>query len=89
MATKRLPVDKFVPIFSSFEVTGGLGVGGIAGPFVGVDTRLPLKLFLQAEYDSHDVNAAAGWQPAKMFRIKGYTIDGHFFAGAELLPITF
>ncbi len=89
VATKRLPVSSILPFVSSFEMTGGLGAGGISGPFLGFDAKLPLKFFLQAEYDSHNLNAAAGWQPTKLFRLKAYSINGHIYGGAELAPITF
>ena len=87
--TKRLPVDKFVPFVRDFSATVGLGAGGIRGPFFGIDTRLPLNLFVQAEYDSRDINAAAGWQPVKNFRVKAYNIRSELYFGAELLPMAF
>ncbi len=87
--TKRLPTDMVLPLLRDVSATVGVGVGGIRGPFAGVEAKLPLGFFVQAEYDSRDFNAAGGWAPIKLLRLKAYTLDGDFFYGAELTPISF
>jgi hypothetical protein len=87
--TKKVPIHTIAPVFREMAVTLGIGAGGIRGPFFGVDTKLPLGLFIEGEYDSHDFNAAFGWQPVEMFRVKAYNIRGESYFGAEILPISF
>lgn len=87
--TKSLPTNMVLPLLRDVSATIGLGLGGIKGPFAGVEARLPLGLFVQAEYDSRDFNAAVGWHPVKLFRVKAYTIHSDFYFGAELVPIVF
>jgi hypothetical protein len=89
VATKHLPIGAISPIVKDLAVTAGLAAGGIKGPFFGVEARLPLKFFIQGEYDSSDINAAFGWQPISMFRLKAYTIKNDAYFGAELLPLRF
>ena len=88
-ATKKLGLSKYVPFVKQVSGTIGIGAGGIRGPFASLEAKLPLRLFVQGEYDSRNLNAAVGWQPAKMFRVKAYGIDGDLYLGAELLPISF
>jgi len=87
--TKHLPAYRFVSFIDDFSATFGIGLGGIRGPFAGIEAKLPLKLFFQGEYDSHDVNAAIGWQPTSMFRVKAYSLRHEIYYGAELVPIAF
>lgn len=89
VATKRLKVGRFSPVVKEFSATAGVGVGGIRGPFFGVQSRLPYGLFMEGEYDSRDFNAAVGWQPMKLLKLKAYTIKDDFYLGAEIPPITF
>lgn len=89
VASKHLPISAFNPFVNDLEVTAGIGAGGIRGPFFGAEAHLPLNFFIQGEYDSHDFNAAFGWQPVSMFRLKAYTIRDDAYFGAELLPIQF
>lgn len=88
-ATRHLPVGIASSILKELSVTAGVGVGGINGPFAGFEAKFPWHFFAQGEYDSHDFNAAVGWQPIEQFRLKAYTIRNDFFLGAELLPISF
>lgn len=89
VATKRLKVKKYVPLLSEFSGTAGIGVGGIRGPFLGMEAKFPYGFFLQGEYDSRDFNGAVGWQPMKMLRLKAYSIKNDFYIGAEIPPISF
>lgn len=89
VATKHLPIGAINPIVKDLALTAGLGAGGIKGPFFGVEAHLPLKFFIQGEYDSQNINAAFGWQPISMFRLKAYTIKDNAYFGAELLPLQF
>jgi len=89
VATKRLDVGNFVPLVKQFSATAGIGAGGIRGPFLGLEAKLPLGLFVQGEYDSRDFNAAVGWQPIELLRLKAYTIRDNFYFGAELPLLTF
>jgi hypothetical protein len=89
VATKRLKVGQYIPMVKSFSATGGIGVGGIRGPFVGMQVKFPYGLFLDGEYDSRDFNGAVGWQPMKMLRLKAYSIRDDFYVGAEIPPLTF
>jgi hypothetical protein len=87
--TKHIPIGEAVSLVKDFSATVGVGVGGIKGLFAGFEAKLPLGFFVQGEYDSHDLNAAAGWQPINMFRVKAYSLRKEFFFGAELVPILF
>lgn len=87
--TKHISTDTVVPLVKDFSATAGVGVGGIKGLFAGFEAKLPLGFFVQGEYDSHDLNAAVGWQPVSMFRVKAYSLRKDFFFGAELVPILF
>lgn len=87
--TRHLPVGELSPILKELAVTAGVGAGGIRGPFFSFEAKLPWKLFAQGEYDSRDFNAAVGWQPVRIFRIKAYKIRRESFLGAEIVPITF
>lgn len=89
VATKTLELSRFVPLVREFRATAGVGVGGIRGPFFAAEAKLPLRVFVQGEYDSRDFNAAVGFQPIEMLRFKAYNIRGDFFFGAELKPISF
>ncbi|MCE5323049.1 YjbH domain-containing protein [bacterium] len=89
VATKHLPIRLALPIINDFSVTAGLAAGGIEGPFFGLEAHLPLNFFIQGEYDSQNFNAALGWQPISMFRLKAYTIKDEAYFGAELLPLNF
>ncbi len=88
-ATRSLPVGAGSLFLRSLSVTAGIGAGGIGGPFFSAEARLPWNLMLQGEYESGDINAAIGWQPIKLLRLKAYTIDKEFYYGAELVPIQF
>lgn len=87
--TKSLPVGWLNTFVRDLSVTAGVGAGGINGIFGGVELKLPMGLFAQAEYDSRDFNGAVGWQPVSMFRVKAYSLRDDFYVGAELLPIRF
>ena len=87
--TKKVPIAKIAPVFREMSVTLGVGAGGIRGPFLGADTKLPMNLFIEGEYDSHDWNAAIGWQPVNLLRVKAYTLRGESYFGAEIPPISF
>ncbi|MHB9036134.1 MAG: hypothetical protein ACYC64_05665 [Armatimonadota bacterium] len=89
VATKHLPIGIVNPWVKDFSVTAGLAAGGMKGPFFGAEAHLPLKFFIQGEYDTHTFNAAVGWQPISMFRVKAYTINNEAYYGAELMPIRF
>lgn len=88
VATKRLKTGR-IPLVNSISGTAGIGVGGIHGPFVGVQVKFPHGFFLDGEYDSRDVNAAFGWQPIKLLRLKAYSIKSDFYLGAEIPPLMF
>ena len=68
---------------------GRVRLSGRACPFCGFEAKLPGRFFVQGEYDSRDLNAAIGWQPVDLFRIKAYTIRSESYFGAELVPVTF
>lgn len=89
VVTKHLPVGAASIFLKDFAATVGVGLFGVRGPFGGFEAKLPMNLFVEAEYDSHDVNGAIGWQPLSLFRVKAYSIRKDFFVGAELVPITF
>ncbi|MCL5105477.1 MAG: hypothetical protein M1133_15390 [Armatimonadetes bacterium] len=89
VVTKHLRTGAVNPFVKELSLTGGIGAGGIKGPFAGVEARLPMGIFLQAEYDSHDFNGAVGWQPISLLRFKAYTLRDNFYFGAELRTIRF
>lgn len=88
-ATRHLPTGPLSSVIKDLAVSGGVGIKGIKGPFFGVEAKLPWNLFAQVEYDSRDINAAAGWQPVSLFRIKASNIRSEFYFGAEIVPIQF
>lgn len=87
--TRHLPIGARSTVIKDFAATAGIGMFGIRGPFFGFEAKLPMKMFVQGEYDSRNLNAAIGWQPRKIFRIKGYIIDKDTYVGAELVPLSF
>jgi hypothetical protein len=89
VVTRHLPVGAASIFVKDFAATVGVGVLGIKGPFSGFEAKLPGNLFVQGEWDSHDLNAAVGWQPTSLFRVKAYSIRGDTYYGAELVPMTF
>lgn len=89
VVTKHIRTGAINPFLKDLALTGGIGAGGIKGPFAGVEAHFPAGIFVQAEYDSHDFNGAVGWQPVKIFRLKAYTIRANLYFGAELVPIRF
>lgn len=89
VVTRHLPVGARSVLIKDFAATVGVGLFGIRGPFSGFEAKLPMNLFVQGEWDSRDFNAAAGWQPASLFRVKAYTIHKEFYLGAELVPVAF
>ena len=89
VVTMHLPIGQASLFVKDFAVTVGAGLFGIRGPFTGFEAKLPMNIFVQGEYDSHDVNAAVGWQPMKLFRVKAYSIRKDFYLGAELVPMSF
>lgn len=89
VVTKRLKTARLLPVLSEISGTVGVGGGGINGLFGGVEARFSGGFFVQAEYDGDDFNGAVGWQPVKMFRIKGYRIKDEFYVGAEVRPFSF
>ena len=89
VVTKHLRTGAINPLLKELSVTGGIGAGGIRGPFAGVEARFPAGIFVQAEYDSHDFNGAVGWQPISLLRFKAYTLRDNFYIGAELRTLRF
>lgn len=87
--TRHLPIGASSRLLKDLSVTAGIGIGGVRGPFAGVEVKLPWRLFVQAEYDSRDLNGAFGWEPLDRIRLKAYNIRREFFLGAELAPIRF
>ncbi len=87
--TKHFPVRRLTPIIQSFGLTVGFGIGGIKGLFTGFETDLPLKVYIQAEYDSRDFNTAIGWRPLPKLSIKAYRLRGETYYGAEFLNTEF
>lgn len=87
--TRHLPMGEAAFLIKDFAATAGVGLFGIRGPFSGFEAKLPMNVFVQGEYDSHDFNAAVGWQPTTLFRVKAYTIRKEYYLGAELVPVTF
>ncbi len=63
VVTRHLPVGEASVVIRDFAATVGIGVLGIKGPFGGFEAKLPANLFVEGEWDSHNLNAAAGWQP--------------------------
>lgn len=89
VVTKHLPVGQASFLIRDFAATVGIGVLGIKGPFAGFEAKLRGGFFVAGEWDSHDLNAAVGWQPIDLFRVKAYSIRGDTYYGAELVPVTF
>jgi len=89
VVTKHLPIGQASLLVKDFAATVGVGLFGIRGPFTGFEAKLPMNIFVQGEYDSHDLNGAVGWQPTSLFRVKAYTIRKEFYLGAELVPVAF
>lgn len=86
--TRHLPLSEMSPL-KEFALTFGVGAIGISGPFFGFEAKLPGNFFVQGEYFNSDINAAAGWQPSKHFRLKAYSLQKEFYYGAEIVPISF
>lgn len=87
--TKHIPLGPASIFVNDLEATVGIGAFGIRGPFGSVQAKLPMGMFVQGEYDSRDFNAAVGWQPIGILRVKAYTIRHDLFLGAEIVPISF
>lgn len=80
----RLPYMPPNPFIDELYLFGGIGAGGIKGPFVGTEVRTPYHILLSAEYDSRAWNAAVSWEPVPLLRLRLYSIDGETFYGASL-----
>ncbi|MGB9620761.1 MAG: hypothetical protein ACPL7K_10135, partial [Armatimonadota bacterium] len=87
--TKHISTENVVPVLKEFAATLGLGFGGIRGPFVGFEAKLPWGLFVQGEHDSRNANGSIGWQPISMLRFKAYCIRHDTYFGVELVPSLF
>lgn len=87
--TRHVNTGRLSPVLKELAVSGGIGLKGVNGPFFGVEAKLPLNTFAQVEYDSRNLNASIGWQPAELFRVKASSIRDEFYFGAELVPIQF
>ena len=87
--TRHLPIGEGSRFLKDFEVTAGIGVAGIRGPFASFEALTVGNLFAEAEYDSREFNVAVGWQPIPRLRLKLYTIRDELYYGAELVPISF
>ncbi len=80
----RLPYMPPNPLIEEMYLFGGVGAGGIKGPFVGAEVRSPFRILLSAEYDSRAWNAAVSWEPVPLLRLRLYSIDGETYYGASL-----
>ncbi|MCS6950109.1 MAG: hypothetical protein RMM06_01445 [Armatimonadota bacterium] len=80
----RLPYMPPNPFIEEMYLFGGVGAGGIRGPFVGTEIRTPYRLWLSAEYDSRAWNFALSWEPVPLLRLRLYSLDGKTFYGASL-----
>lgn len=80
----RLPYTPPNPLIDEMYLFGGIGAGGIKGPFVGAEVRTPYHILLSAEYDSRVWNAAVSWEPVPLLRLRLYSIDGETYYGASL-----
>lgn len=80
----RLPYMPPNPFIDEMYLFGGIGAGGIRGPFVGTEIRTPYRILLSAEYDSRAWNAAVSWEPVPLLRLRLYSIDGETYYGASL-----
>ncbi|MGC8784974.1 MAG: hypothetical protein ACP5RN_11405 [Armatimonadota bacterium] len=80
----RLPYMPPNPFIDEMYLFGGVGAGGIKGPFVGAEVRTPYHILLSAEYDSRVWNAAVSWEPVPLLRLRLYSIDGETYYGASL-----
>jgi len=83
-AAYRLPYMPPNPIIDEMFVFGGVGAGGIKGPFVGAKVRTPYRILLSAEYDSRQWNAALAWEPVPLLQLHLYSIGGKTYYGASL-----
>jgi hypothetical protein len=80
----RLPYMPSNPFIDEMYLFGGIGAGGIKGPFIGAEVRTPYHVLLSAEYDSRAWNAAVSWEPVPLLRLRLYSIDGETYYGASL-----
>ena len=80
----RLPYMPANPFIDEMYLFGGIGAGGLKGPFIGAEVRTPYRIWLSAEYDSRSWNAAASWEPVPLLRLRLYSIDGETYYGASL-----
>lgn len=80
----RLPYMPPNPFINEMFLFGGVGAGGIKGPFVGTEVRTPYHILLTAEYDSRTWNAAVSWEPVPLLRLRLYSIGGETYYGASL-----
>ncbi|MCS6831155.1 MAG: hypothetical protein RMM08_05980 [Armatimonadota bacterium] len=80
----RLPYMPPNPFIEEMYLFGGIGAGGIKGPFAGAEIRTPYHIVLSAEYDSRVWNAAVSWEPAPLLRLRLYSIGGETYYGASL-----
>lgn len=80
----RLPYMPPNPFIDEMYLFGGIGAGGIKGPFVGAEVRTPYHILLSAEYDSRVWNAAVSWEPVPLLQLRLYSIDGETYYGASL-----
>ncbi|GIV21121.1 MAG: hypothetical protein KatS3mg023_2872 [Armatimonadota bacterium] len=80
----RLPYMPPNPFIDEMYLFGGIGAGGIKGPFIGAEVRTPYRILLSAEYDSRVWNAAVSWEPVPLLQLRLYSIDGETYYGASL-----
>ena len=87
--TKHFPTGPAQDWFSDFSVTVGVGAKSLKGPFAATEFHLPSNIFVQAECSQEGWNAALGWQPVPLVRVKTYSLGNINYFGAELVPIEF
>jgi len=87
--TRHFPTGPAQEWLSDLSVTLGVGAKSLKGPFASTEFHLPHNLFVQAEYSQEGWNAALGWEPIPLVRLKTYSLSNINYFGAELIPVEF
>jgi hypothetical protein len=83
--SKTVPLTNKLPLpIHDVKIHGGLGLKGeLEGLFIGAEAGLPMGLKISAELVDSKLNASLGWSPISKITLKGYSLDGEFFYGAD------
>lgn len=86
--SKRVPSARPLPLpLTDIRLHVGFGVGGINGPFAGVEASLPYNLKLYAEQFQENSNVGVGWKLIRGVEARAYLIDGRRYYGLQITSV--